>query len=126
MPGKRKGGYTVGYGKPPKHSQFQKGQSGNRKGRPKGAKNFGTVLDEELSGRVDITENGKPKRISKLEGVAKQLVNKAVTGDPKAIPILLNEIRMRGDLAGSGPAQPQSLGEDDQLVMQSILKRIRE
>ena len=29
------GSYEVGYGKPPKHTQFKKGQSGNPKGRPK-------------------------------------------------------------------------------------------
>ena len=32
-------GYEVGYGKPPKHSRFRPGKSGNPKGRPKGSKN---------------------------------------------------------------------------------------
>jgi hypothetical protein len=38
--------YEVGYGKPPKRSRFRKGVSGNRKGRPKGKRNFVTVLTE--------------------------------------------------------------------------------
>ncbi|MGJ3627161.1 DUF5681 domain-containing protein [Sphingomonas sp. MMS24-JH45] len=32
--------YEVGYGKPPIHARFQKGQSGNPKGRKKGSKNL--------------------------------------------------------------------------------------
>jgi Family of unknown function (DUF5681) len=30
--------HQMGYGKPPRHSQFVKGQSGNPRGRPPGAK----------------------------------------------------------------------------------------
>ena len=44
--------YEVGYGKPPKHTRFQPGQSGNPRGRPKGTKNLKTDLEEELSERV--------------------------------------------------------------------------
>src|ERR1043166_6776783 len=85
--------YKVGYGKPPKHSQFAKGKSGNPSGHRKGVKNFVTEIQEELNVRISITENGKRKKITKRKAVAKQLVNKAAAGDPKAIPILLNETR---------------------------------
>ena len=40
-------GYDVGYGKPPVATQFKPGQSGNPKGRPKGAKNKRPGLHEE-------------------------------------------------------------------------------
>ena len=46
--------YTIGYGKPPEHSRFQKGQSGNKKGRPKGARNLKTETIEELSETVTV------------------------------------------------------------------------
>ena len=84
---------TFGYGRPPKHSQFAKGRSGNPNGRPKGVRNFATVIEAELNTKIPITENGKRKSISKREAVAKQLVNKAASGDTKAMPLLLNESR---------------------------------
>jgi hypothetical protein len=40
--------YDVGHAKPPKHTRFQPGQSGNPRGRPKGTKNLKTDLIEEL------------------------------------------------------------------------------
>lgn len=83
--------FPVGYKKPPRHTQFKPGQSGNTEGRPKGAKNFATVFEEELRASVEVTENGKRKRISKREAIVKQHVNKAAAGDPRAAAIVLKQ-----------------------------------
>jgi len=85
--------YEVGYGKPPQHTKFMRGQIGNPKGRPRGSKNFKTLLLAELKTLLPIVENGKRKKITKQGAVVKQLVNKASAGDPRAIATLLNEIR---------------------------------
>ena len=114
----------VGYGRPPRHSQFAKGRSGNPNGRPKGSKNFGLVIEAELNAKIPINENGKRRSISKREAVAKQLVNKAASGDAKAIPILLNEARAR-EKAGIGLEPDPSQRVEDQQVMSGILERIR-
>ena len=59
--------YKVGYKKPPLHSRFKKGQSGNPRGRPRGAKNFSSVLNDALNQPVFVTENGRRRKISKRE-----------------------------------------------------------
>ena len=85
----KEGGYEIGYGKPPRHRRFQKGQSGNFRGRPKGAKNFTTVAEEALREPVAINENGRRKTATKMEVIFKQLVNKAAKGDHKLTQLLM-------------------------------------
>ena len=120
-----KGPYEVGFGKPPRSTQFKLGQSGNTAGRPRGAKNFATVIEQELDTRVTITENGRRRRISKREVIAKHLVNKAAGGDLKAIPLLLNEARARdSNLTAAEPDQVFDTPED-QKVFHGIIARIR-
>jgi hypothetical protein len=85
----KEGGYEIGYGKPPCSTRFQKGQSGNLRGRPKGAKNFTTVAEEALRELVVINENGRRKTATKMEVIIKQLVNKAAQGDHKSTQLLM-------------------------------------
>src|SRR5262249_2514390 len=48
--------YAVGYGNPPQATQFKPGQSGNPGGRPKGSKNFASLIESELNKRIDIAK----------------------------------------------------------------------
>ena len=90
MPRKKNdGNWKVGFGKPPKHTQFRKGRSGNPKGRPRGSRNASTLLDEALKELVMVSENGERRTVSKLEAILKQLVNKAAQGDHRATQLLL-------------------------------------
>jgi len=52
----------VGRGNPPRHTQFPKGKSGNPAGRPKGSKNFSTIIMEAASDHVTATVDGKKRR----------------------------------------------------------------
>jgi hypothetical protein len=72
--------YEVGYKKPPESGQFKKGVSGNPSGRPKKPPEIGSEVMRELESPLMINENGKRKVIKKREGVAKQLVNKSLSG----------------------------------------------
>ena len=75
--------FEIGYGKPPLHTRFKPGKSGNPSGRPKGARNAVNVLRDELAEVITITENGKTKRITKLQGMVKAAVVKGLKGDPR-------------------------------------------
>lgn len=76
--------YEVGYGKPPRATQFKPGQSGNPRGRPKGARGIAKVLEEALAQEVSVTEGDRTTRISKREALILSLVTKAIKGDMRA------------------------------------------
>jgi hypothetical protein len=81
-------GYAVGWGKPPRHTRFKKGQSGNPKGRPPGSKNMNTLLAKALDEQVTARHKGKLKKFAMREAIPRQLVNKAASGDLRAIQLL--------------------------------------
>lgn len=84
--------YEVGYGRPPKASQFKPGQSGNPKGRPRRSRNLKTDLEQELRATVTVREGGREIRVSKQRAMVKGLIAKAVQGEPKAIDKLVDLI----------------------------------
>lgn len=80
--------YEVGYGKPPKKTQFKPGQSGNPKGRTKGSRNgIYTYVQRELNSSITLTDG---TRITKEQGLARQLTNKALRGDIQSQKLLFN------------------------------------
>jgi len=88
--------YEVGYAKPPKHSQFKRGQSGNPAGRPKDSRNIKTVLRDISREEVEIKENGRRMRVSKQEAMIRSLMARAIKGDNRATDIVI-------DLFAKGP-----------------------
>src|SRR5712675_320444 len=63
----------------------QDGQSGNPKGRPKASESFARLARQTLNERIVIKENGERRTITKLQAALKQLINKAASGDARAI-----------------------------------------
>jgi hypothetical protein len=117
--------YEVGYGKPPRHSRFVKGLSGNPRGRPPGAKNLKTLLSKALNQLVVVTENGGQRKISKREAIVTQLVNRSAQADLKAIQILLAMLRDIEGHAEAGSADPDVFTEADEQIIQRIRARLR-
>ena len=71
--------YKVGYKKPPLHTQFKPGQSGNPSGLAKIPSNFDEMFRKALFKKVPATENGKPVKKSRLELLVRAVVTDGIT-----------------------------------------------
>lgn len=121
-PQKGRDHYEVGYGKPPKKHQFPKGQSGNRKGRPEGSRNFKTEVKETLKMPVSLKEQGQNKRVSTQKAALMRLRERALNGDQRALDRLLDLARTyNGEDAEAEAAE--ALTPDDQAVLDNYLAR---
>ncbi len=115
---------NVGYGKPPKSSRFRKGESGNPKGRPKGANNFKTDLAEELKERILVREGDRSIKISKQRAVIKSVVAKTLRGDQRAANTLLNAMFRLLDLDGAGSDADRPITADENEVLAVLQQRL--
>ena len=75
---------AVGYGRPPQHSRFRPGQSGNPRGRPKGKRNLASQLNDVLAQPVTVTRNGKRMRVTAETAILMRMLEKALVGDLKS------------------------------------------
>jgi len=102
--------YETGYRNPPKHTQFQKGQSGNPKGRPKGSKNLKTDLQEELEELILIREGNSQKTVTKQRAIFKGLMSKAMKGDSRAANLIVSMLYRY--------EEPNTFQEDEDLTIE--------
>jgi hypothetical protein len=111
--------YEVGYGKPPCHTRFRKGQSGNPRGRPASSKNLKTLLSKALNQPVIVTENGRQRKISKREAIITQLVNRSAAADLRAIKILLDILGyIEGQTEATAPEIASFNAADEKVIAQ--------
>jgi uncharacterized protein DUF5681 len=113
----------VGYGRPPVEHQFKPGQSGNKRGRPKGAKNEATILNELLSRKININQNGKTRRISVLEGMFLKFAEDALRGNPKSAAFLLSRKQLIESIEQPAAA---ALDPDEQKILDAFIQEIEE
>src|SRR4051794_34113838 len=100
------GNYQIGRGKPPKHTRFKKGESGNPSGRPKAQrhqKSLEAIIRDGFFQEVTVTSNGKPTKMPALEAVILRQLGMALTGDVRSAKfvtdIAFNRIDMKRSLA---------------------------
>ncbi len=112
----------VGYGRPPSHSRWRKGQSGNPKGRPKGSANFADDLIAELSEIVQVTERGRVKRITKRRALIKALTSNSMRGNTSAASLLISLCARVIESDHASQAQAE-LSAKDRKIVENYLER---
>lgn len=109
-----KGAYEVGYGKPPVHSRFKKGRSGNPRGRPKGARDLHALIERGLDGKIIVIEGGRRREVTRREALVMRMLDAAMKGDHKAQQALLKIDTEKARMVEVLARETAALAADDQ------------
>jgi hypothetical protein len=118
--------YEVGYGKPPKETRFQPGRSGNRLGRPKKPKSIQERFERELARKVAVREDGRVRKIPKIDLWVRRVIADAIKGSHQASRILIEMRSTSDDEIARGIAE-QTIGElaaEDQEILDRHLAQL--
>jgi hypothetical protein len=87
--------YEIGYGRPPLHSRFKRGQSGNPAGRRRNTESERgrQLLRQEANRLVTLREGDKVVRVTALQATVRSLFYAAAKGNPSAQRMVLNAIQ---------------------------------
>ena len=118
-------GANGGYGRPPKDSRFRPGHSGNPSGRPKGAHNLKTDLENILKKRVPIREGGKLRYARRQEVILLKQRAKALQGHTKAGGQLLAMWAKR-EFRDTPRSQSNVATNNDRAIVEEFLRRNKE
>jgi len=115
----------VGFGRPPVHTQFQPGKSGNPRGRPKVSKDLQTRLKKAAAEKVVVQDGDRERKVDKLDVALAQMMNKAAQGQSPFIRMALAQIQ-KAEAAEPIAAQQEELFEADREVIAQVIQRIRQ
>ena len=117
--------YEVGYGKPPKSTRFQPGQSGNPRGRPKGTKNLKTDLIEELQEKIEIREGNRSRKVTKQRAFIKALTNGSIKGNARSAALLLSTMVRVLDTGANDIEVSDEITADEAEILREFEARLR-
>lgn len=119
--------YQIGYGKPPEHSRFKPGQSGNPKGKRNGQKGYRSIVRDVLNEKVTVRTARGSKKMTKLEALVQTNVNKGLNGDAKSADLVLKiarEVGLTDDVADAiETARMDNLAEEDKAILERHFRR---
>lgn len=119
------GDYEVGYGKPPVHTRFRPGQSGNPKGPKKGSRSLKTDLEDALRAPHTITVAGRKHKGTTQALAMRTLAMRAASGDLRA-QRLLTDLVLQVFGAGDRSGEEARLSAQDQMLLDRMLGRYSE
>lgn len=86
--------YSVGYKKPPQHTRFQPGQSGNAKGRPKRAATVPEIVSRQLRRIVTVNDGHQTRKIPLMNAILMTHISKAAKGDHRSTALVLGALQV--------------------------------
>ena len=102
----------VGYRRPPRPGRFQPGQSGNPRGRLKSVKSLSDIVRKIVGQKGTVSENGRTRRIPRLEAILLRAAGEASRGDPRALRLLLQLTERYGESVQTGADSEVTEAED--------------
>ncbi len=116
--------YEVGYGKPPQATRFQKGQSGNLRGRPKGSRSMRDQLQDILQSKVALRGANGTRTVTLQEALLRKHIENALKGDARALLTIVRLADQDGQRADpEGAVEPDVLGPEDQALIDAFMAR---
>jgi hypothetical protein len=115
----------VGYKRPPRHSRFRSGQSGNPRGREKGVRNLRTDVKATLAGSVVLNERGKAKRVSTQEAMLLRLKEKALKGDTRSLEQLIRLAQIFNDESPNHTLGGEDMIAEDREILEAYAEALR-
>lgn len=114
---------SIGYKKPPKHTQFKPGQSGNPNGRPKKQTRFSDFIAKDTSRKISMRVGDEEQRVSVLRAIGMQQIKLALSGNHKATALILNALK--GSDQDPNNHLPELLSEFRSINARRSIERVR-
>ncbi|MEX0957640.1 MAG: DUF5681 domain-containing protein [Rhizobiaceae bacterium] len=115
--------YDVGFGKPPTHTQFKPGESGNPSGRPPGTRSIADAVKAALREPVTVTHNGKVKKVTAQDALLLRIFGHAMNGKA-AFAKIMTDLWMLSSRDEPAPALTV-LSADEKAEFEVLFKRIQ-
>src|ERR1700694_3743335 len=115
----------IGYKRPPRHSRFQPGRSGNQRGKQKGVRNLGSDVKRTLEVPVRLNEQGRARRVSTQEAALLRLREKALKGDARSIVQILELAKIFNNSTAVESVGDEALAGEDQAILDAYAEEVR-